>query len=260
MNHYSYCWNRPLDLVDLNGMWPSLKDIGNGIKNAATSIAEKVSDVTQSAVEGIKETASNVKDAAVDFVNEHREAIEIIGTVAAITTIAIASVVTGGAAGAILAGAAIGASVGGVSGGFSNMMTGGSFANGLVGGAVNGGIVGALTAIPGIGAGMGYIANGIGGFTGSMITENLNNLDGANKSKSEIFFTSVFTAIGQGLVGGANNHLGVANRIDTAQKGGMSYYIWLGLSNLGSFSAGGCIYIGADYAARELLGNCPTSE
>ena len=22
MNHYGYCWNRPLDLVDLNGMWP----------------------------------------------------------------------------------------------------------------------------------------------------------------------------------------------------------------------------------------------
>ena len=27
MNHYSYCFNRPMDLVDLNGMWPSLKDI-----------------------------------------------------------------------------------------------------------------------------------------------------------------------------------------------------------------------------------------
>ena len=22
MNHYGYCWNRPMDLVDLNGMWP----------------------------------------------------------------------------------------------------------------------------------------------------------------------------------------------------------------------------------------------
>ena len=22
MNHYSYCFNRPMDLVDLNGMWP----------------------------------------------------------------------------------------------------------------------------------------------------------------------------------------------------------------------------------------------
>ena len=23
MNHYSYCFNRPMDLVDLNGMWPT---------------------------------------------------------------------------------------------------------------------------------------------------------------------------------------------------------------------------------------------
>ena len=44
------------------------------------------------------------------------------------------------------------------------MMTGGSFANGVVGGAVNGGIVGAMTAIPGAGAGMGYIANFAGEF------------------------------------------------------------------------------------------------
>ena len=22
MNHYNYCWNRPMDMVDLNGMWP----------------------------------------------------------------------------------------------------------------------------------------------------------------------------------------------------------------------------------------------
>ena len=47
MNHYNYCWNRPMDLVDLNGMWPSLKDIGKGIKNAASSVGEFVSDHKQ---------------------------------------------------------------------------------------------------------------------------------------------------------------------------------------------------------------------
>ena len=26
MNHYNYCWNRPMDLVDLNGMWPQFPD------------------------------------------------------------------------------------------------------------------------------------------------------------------------------------------------------------------------------------------
>ena len=47
MNHYNYCWNRPMDLVDLNGMWPSLKDIGEGIKSAANSVGEFVSDHKQ---------------------------------------------------------------------------------------------------------------------------------------------------------------------------------------------------------------------
>lgn len=259
MNHYNYCWNRPMDLVDLNGMWPSLKDIGDGIKSTLSSVAETVSDTAQSAVEGIKETASNVVDAGVDFVKEHREAVEIAVTVTVIAAIAVASVCTGGVAGAILAGTAVGATVGGVSGGLSNMMTGGSFANGVVGGAVNGGIVGAMTAIPGAGAGMGYIANFAGGFAGNMITEELNNYDGVNKRQEEILFTSAMTGIGQGLVGGANNQLGLANGIDSV-KAGMSYYIWQAFSNLGGFSAGGCVYIVADYASKKIFEGCPASE
>ena len=166
---------------------------------------------------------------------------------------------TGGVAGAILAGTAVGATVGGVSGGLSNMMTGGSFANGVVGGAVNGGIVGAMTAIPGAGAGMGYIANFAGGFAGNMITEELNNYDGVNKRQEEILFTSAMTGIGQGLVGGANNQLGLANGIDSV-KAGMSYYIWQAFSNLGGFSAGGCVYIVADYASKKIFEGCPASE
>ena len=259
MNHYSYCFNRPMDMVDLNGMWPSLKDIGEGIKSTLSSVAETVSDTAQSAVEGIKETASNVVDAGVDFVKEHREAVEIAVTVTVIAAIAVASVCTGGVAGAILAGTAVGATVGGVSGGLSNMMTGGSFANGVVGGAVNGGIVGAMTAIPGAGAGMGYIANFAGGFAGNMITEELNNYDGVNKRQEEILFTSAMTGIGQGLVGGANNQLGLANGIDSV-KAGMSYYIWQAFSNLGGFSAGGCVYIVADYASKKIFEGCPASE
>ena len=259
MNHYNYCWNRPMDLVDLNGMWPSWKDIGEGIKSTLSSVAETVSYTAQSAVEGIKETASNVVDAGVDFVKEHREAVEIAVTVTVIAAIAVASVCTGGVAGAILAGTAVGATVGGVSGGLSNMMTGGSFANGVVGGAVNGGIVGAMTAIPGAGAGMGYIANFAGGFAGNMITEELNNYDGVNKRQEEILFTSAMTGIGQGLVGGANNQLGLANGIDSV-KAGMSYYIWQAFSNLGGFSAGGCVYIVADYASKKIFEGCPASE
>ena len=46
-----------------------------------------------------------------------------------------------------------------------------------MGGAVNGAIVGAATAIPGAGPLTGYIANAAGGFTGNLITEELNNLE-----------------------------------------------------------------------------------
>ena len=34
MNRYGYCFNSPMILIDINGEWPSLSDIGNGIKKA----------------------------------------------------------------------------------------------------------------------------------------------------------------------------------------------------------------------------------
>ena len=86
MNHYNYCWNRPMDLVDLNGMWPSLKDIGEGIKNAVSSVGE--------------------------FVSDHKEAI-IATTTAVVTVAAIAAitVATGGLIGPVIAGAVVGAGI-----------------------------------------------------------------------------------------------------------------------------------------------------
>lgn len=205
MNHYNYCWNRPLDLVDLNGMWPSLSDIGKGIKDAVSSAVDTVSDVVDKAVDTVKETASNIADSVVDFCEEHREAIQMIGTVAAIAGVAALSVATGGVAGAIL-------------------------------------------------------ANAAGGFTGNMITESLNNLDGANKSMADIFETSIYVGIGQAVVGGTFNHLGIANQISTATEGGMSYYIFQGFSNLTGFSAGTSIYVISDYASKNNSGGCSTSE
>ena len=85
MNHYNYCWNRPMDLVDLNGMWPSWSDIGNGIKKAASSVGE--------------------------FVSEHKD---IISTA---VSVGVAAVVIGvGCAVAPITGAVIvGAAIGGIS-------------------------------------------------------------------------------------------------------------------------------------------------
>ena len=53
MNHYNYCWNRPLDLVDLNGMEPTagvIKDLeemypDNGIGDEATTEVEMELDI-----------------------------------------------------------------------------------------------------------------------------------------------------------------------------------------------------------------------
>lgn len=44
MNHYSYCWNRPMDLVDLNGMWP--EDPTAGVTKALTDMQRCVKPVS----------------------------------------------------------------------------------------------------------------------------------------------------------------------------------------------------------------------
>ena len=138
MNHYNYCWNRPMNLVDLNGMWPSLKDIGKGIKSIVSSVEEKASDVTQSAVEGIKETVTNVADAASDFYEEHKETIDtvvkVVGTAAAVAAIGVvaagvatagvtqAAVGKGGSLLGNVAGLEAGTLASGIWNGFSNLL------------------------------------------------------------------------------------------------------------------------------------------
>ena len=43
LNHYNYCWNNPLQLVDLNGMWPEwAKKAGNWIVDHKEDIAKAV--------------------------------------------------------------------------------------------------------------------------------------------------------------------------------------------------------------------------
>ena len=147
MNHYNYCWNRPMDLVDLNGMWPSLSDIGKGAQKLASSAADKVSkaadkvsDVAKDTAQGIKDTASNITHAAKNWANSDEG--KIILTTAGYLGVGALAVATGGVAGVVLGGIAVGAAAGAVTGGVSNMMKGGTFANGYVGGAVNGAIVG----------------------------------------------------------------------------------------------------------------------
>ena len=250
MNHYSYCWNRPMDLVDLNGMWPSLKDIGKGIKSIVSSVEEKASDVTQSAVEGIKETVTNVADAASDFYEEHKETIDtvvkVVGTVAAVAVIGVvaagvvtAGVATGGAGLAVLAAVGVSAGIGGVSGGIANVTTGGSFINGFVGGSINGALTAAGTCICPSAV---SVSNFIGGTVGTAITETLNGIDdpeNANSiSKSAIL--SVSAGVTQAAVGRGGSLLGNAAGLEA---GTLASGIWNGFSNLLGFSIGDISYI-----------------
>ena len=102
LNQYGYCWNRPLDLVDLDGQIPTW------VKVAGTVIA--VAAITAIAV--------------------------AIAPVAAASTTVVAVAST-----AVVAVTVAGAVIGGVIGGMTNVTTlSGSFVNGFAGGAVNGAI------------------------------------------------------------------------------------------------------------------------
>ena len=119
MNRYSYCFNAPMVLVDLDGAFPSWSDIRNGIGKAW------------------------------NWAKKHKDDIIKVGiTALGIGVVGGLSVITGGAAGAILSSIAWGAAGGAVIGGIGESITGGNFANGFVGGAISGGI----------GAGIGGIA------------------------------------------------------------------------------------------------------
>ena len=250
MNHYSYCFNRPMDLVDLNGMWPSLKDIGNGIESTISSVVETVSDVTQSAVEGIKETATNVIDATNDFYAEHKETIDTVAkVVVAVSTvatigivaagIATASVATGGACLAVLAAVGVSAGIGGVSGGVTNVTTGGSFINGFVGGSINGALTAAIVCVKPADI---FLANFVGGSVGTAITEGLNALDDPENANSlpKIATLSVATGLAQAGVGKVGNLLGSGAGL---KAGTLANGIWNGFSNLLGFSIGDISYI-----------------
>ena len=250
MNHYSYCFNRPMDLVDLNGMWPSLKDIGNGIESTISSVVETVSDVTQSVVEGIKETATNVIDATNDFYAEHKETIDTVAkvVVAASTVatigivaagIATASVATGGACLAVLAAVGVSAGIGGVSGGVTNVTTGGSFINGFVGGSINGALTAAIVCVKPADI---FLANFVGGSVGTAITEGLNALDDPENANSwpKIAVLSVATGLAQAGVGKVGNLLGSGAGL---KAGTLANGIWNGFSNLLGFSIGDISYI-----------------
>ena len=105
LNQYSYCWNRPLDYVDLDGLWPSWNDIKTTVGNAISDVGNTIKNGVEKAV-----------DSAKNFYEEHKEAIlnglKITGALVVAGLLIAGTVFSGGALGAICAGALSGGMIG----------------------------------------------------------------------------------------------------------------------------------------------------
>ena len=145
LNRYSYCFNAPLTLVDLNGAWPSWSDIGNGAKRFAKKGAK--------------------------WYEKNKDDIWKLGVTAVGVGIAIGvTAATLGTGAAVFVG--VSAVAGATTGGVSAKITGGNVVNNICGGAVNGTVtaVGTVMGAPGIG-------NFIGGAAGSLTVDLLEKED-----------------------------------------------------------------------------------
>lgn len=274
LNEYGYCWGNPMVLVDLDGMFPSLSDISNGIKSATSSVVNAVTDIADKAIENVryvgdnavetvKNAVSDIKGATNEFYNEHKKTIDTIGkvtltvgigAVAVLGGIAIVAAlpITFSTSAAVVLGAGIVTSgvVTGILGGVSNSMTGGSFLNGFCGGFANGCINMALKNLP-------FMGNFIAGFVGNEITENFNNMDIADpqeqKSQLEILGTSMILGIIQGIVG-----KGIIGKMEDASgfaKGTLAYFISYIFSKDLSFMISNSSYIFINGILEKYVGN-----
>ena len=227
-----------MDLVDLNGMWPSWSDIGNGIKKTVGKIATGINN----------------------FYEEHKETIDtivkVIGTVATVAAIGVlaagvatACVASGGAGFAVLAAVVGSAAIGGASGGIANVTTGGSFINGFVGGAINGAITTAITCISPATV---FGANLIGGSIGTAITETLNGYDDPKNANSalKVATLSVVGGVTQATVGISGENIGKAAGVEDEK---LANSLWNGFSNLLSFSIGEVSYVSTDAGYEAMI-------
>lgn len=177
MNHYNYCWNRPLDLVDLNGMWPSLSDIKDGIVGTVKKAGKWISD--------------------------HKDTIATVATVVVSAAVVVGCVAAAPVAGAVLAGAAIGGAIGGVSEVASQVAADGkvtsvkkviiSTALGAASGALTGGTASAGTAM---------VANGALSAGGSVTKDIVSLSEGEDISGGQIVANATINGI-IGFVSGA---------------------------------------------------------
>ena len=160
MNRYSYCFNAPMILVDLDGAFPSWSDIKKGFSK------------------GIGK--------AWNWAKKHKDdIIKVIGTTALVVGgVAITAATFGTGAGVFVG---ISAVSGATAGGVTSYITGGDIVDNICGGTINGTItaIGTLLGTPGVG-------NFLGGAIGSAITD----IMGGEKEFDKVLLRS---AIGGGI-------------------------------------------------------------
>ena len=110
-------------LVDFDGEWPSLSDIGKGIQNGIKDVGNAINK----GIQKVWETGQKAVKTAGDWVDKHKTELVAVG----IMTGAVVAIASGGVIAATVgAGVLIG-------GGISNIVSGsGNFTNGFIGGSV----------------------------------------------------------------------------------------------------------------------------
>ena len=158
-NRYSYCFNSPVVLVDWNGEWPSLSDIGNGLKKFGEKVVDKTKKIVNQAVNVLKDAP-------------WKQIGIIAGSAIAVTAVTIAAGGTG-VIGLALCGATVGAAAGVSTRAATDIILGqdSSWQEYLADG-IGGAVAGSVAALaPGIsGAYVGAISSGVSSLTGSILS------------------------------------------------------------------------------------------
>lgn len=194
LNQYCYCFNSPIMLVDLNAAWPSLSDIGEGLKEIGNNI-----------INAGKKVVEEVKN--IDWKSVGRTALNVAETVGAVAVGAVAVATVGsivGTAAAVVAGVGIAANA--LYTGYSNYKNGKNFFDGLFIGSLNTSasvfaatVFGAPLPQNYIGTAGKIILNGGLNFVSGSLSSIL--LDGVNGDKINLT-KSVYSGLLQGTVGG----------------------------------------------------------
>ena len=186
LNPYTYCWNQPMDYVDLDGRLPFLA--GAAVGALVGAVVATVASVATDLANGNPVTLESITYATVAGAVAGAVIGSGVGLVAGMATAAVGGTAAAGTAATITMSSAVGA--GAVLGGVNRYRRGGSggnVVNSMIGNSWNGFVTssGALLLTGGGASGLSFY----GGFTGSIITDTLDNafMDGDISTGRMIF-------------------------------------------------------------------------